>query len=275
VPSDFCWEIKDADLIKKEDIWFMIMVGGNYHDGLVAKGEFSTDPFTLLDETSGQKRVCAMARCDWRLSAELGEVIEIKRLQEMMPDFDWTSETSGVLLDKKYIPKIHFIRNEVERKLMYNLHYESPEPLKRAIEIALSTDYNNALNSLSDDLIRGFRTMRDAKTEEEAVVCVLHSTYFADDFDALKFFGFSKEVIKALCILAKRDEVAYYNRYSYEDYINDLIESKNRTAINVQYLILKDYLDPARNKAVSTDEDFVRSYKRLEEVVGTLNGDNA
>lgn len=112
-------------------------------------------------------------------------------------------------------------------------------------------------------------------TEDERVVGLLHDLLEDTDTSLLELqeIGFNDRVLSALILLTKVKGTAY------SEYIDNLLNSNNLTAIKVKEADMRNNSDPERLKNLSPElqEKFTKKYsepyKKIIEKIGELEND--
>ncbi|MBQ3421552.1 MAG: GTP pyrophosphokinase [Romboutsia sp.] len=113
--------------------------------------------------------------------------------------------------------------------------------------------------------------MSCGKTLEEKIVACLHDvvedTYFT--LDMIREEGFREEIVTAIDLLTKRKDL----NETYDEYLNRLIESKNKLAIQVKLYDLSHNMSDFRMKVLTPEkskslmEKYSKAYKILSEIL--------
>ena len=106
------WSINEWEEARRCDIFYMMRVGDD-KAGLVFNGQFISDPYPADDWAGSTKRrmyvdmICSNP-------TEPGEkpLHSLEKLQEAIPEFDWSKGHSGVLLSEEVTSKLEELFEE-------------------------------------------------------------------------------------------------------------------------------------------------------------------
>lgn len=108
------WSVYDWQHARKGDRFYMERVGDPDHTGIVFAGEFTSDPYA--DEDWRQGSHAARRYCDYScygFRKDMEPVIPLSRLQEAIPEVEWTHGHSGELLNPETAWKLDQLWNAI------------------------------------------------------------------------------------------------------------------------------------------------------------------
>ena len=244
--EDFDWSVHEWQKAHIGDRFFMVRVG-NGKTGIFAAGRFTSKP-TEGEDWAGEERKIYYMQMEFEavFHPERAEIISTQELERELPNINWHKGHSGELVDNETADKLELLwRDHIGRnKTIYlpravkNGDYDSRSDIDKAIEFASkahAADYDLDGNPT---ILHPIAVGMMGNTDTERIVGFLHD--IVEDtkytFDDLIEEGFSQEVIMALHLLTHDKEI------SYMEYIENICQSGNRTAINVKINDLKHNL---------------------------------
>lgn len=249
--DDFDWSVHEWQKARKGDRFFMVRVGeGN--TGVFAAGRFTSDPYKGED-WSGQGREVYYMQMEFEtvFHPERAEIITTEELATELPDLDWHSGHSGVMLDAESAEHLELMwRDYVGRnKSLYlpravkNDYFDSRSDIDKAIELASkahAADYDLDGNpTILHPLAVGMMGRNDLERIVGFLHDVVEDTRY--DFSDLEELGFSERVIGTLRLLTHDKQTPYM------EYIERICKSGNDAAIHVKINDLKHNM--ARGRA--------------------------
>lgn len=247
---DFDWSVHEWQQARRGDRFFMVRIGeGN--TGVFAAGRFTSEPFKGDDWTGKGREVYYMQmEFEAVFHPERADIISIKELTEELPEVDWAHGHSGVLLERQTAEHLELMwRDYIGRNKSFylpravrNEDYDLRSDIDKAIELASkahAADYDLDGNpTILHPLAVGMMGRNDA----ERIVGFLHDVVEDTDydFDDIEAEGFTAEVVEALRLLTHDKQTPY------EEYIERICRSGNRTAINIKMNDLRHNLARGR-----------------------------
>ena len=248
---DFDWSVHDWKEAHCGDRFFMVRVGeGN--TGVFAAGRFTSDPTQGEDWAKKGREIYYMQmEFESVFHPDRSNIITTEELERELPNINWRQGHSGEQIDNWAAEKLEVIWRLHNERNKYaflpcaakNEDYDSRSDIDKAIEFASkahAADYDFDGNPT---ILHPIAVGMMGNTDTERIVGFLHDV--VEDtkytFDDLIEEGFSNDVISALRLLTHDKQMPYM------EYIEQICESGNQTAINVKINDLKHNL--ARGKA--------------------------
>jgi len=95
------WSIWEHECVRKGDIFYMLKVGQG-QTGIVMRGKITSDPESDEDwSKQGRKTYYSDYKAEIMLNPDTFPLLSSKMLQDKIPDFDWFTGHSGMMLNKK------------------------------------------------------------------------------------------------------------------------------------------------------------------------------
>ena len=249
--NEFDWSVHEWQKARIGDRFFMVRVGDG-NTGIFAAGRFTSNP-VKGDDWSGKGRDIYYMNMEFEavFHPERTEIITTEELESELPHISWRTGHSGECVDSETADKIELMwRDHIGRnKSIYlpravkNEEYDSRSDIDKAIEIASkahAADYDLDGNpTILHPLAVGMMGANDTERIVGFLHDVVEDTKYS--FEDLINEGFSVEVIDSLRLLTHDKTTPYM------EYIEQICNSGNQTAINVKLHDLKHNL--ARGKA--------------------------
>lgn len=249
--NEFDWSVHEWQKARIGDRFFMVRVGDG-NTGIFAAGRFTSNP-VKGDDWSGKGRDIYYMNIEFEavFHPERTEIITTEELESELPHISWRTGHSGECVDSETADKIELMwRDHIGRnKSIYlpravkNEEYDSRSDIDKAIEIASkahAADYDLDGNpTILHPLAVGMMGANDTERIVGFLHDVVEDTKYS--FEDLINEGFSVEVIDSLRLLTHDKTTPYM------EYIEQICNSGNQTAINVKLHDLKHNL--ARGKA--------------------------
>lgn len=110
------WSIFEWEEARRGDEFYMLRVGDE-KAGIVFRGLFISEPYVMDDWAGTSKRRLYMdMACMNPVANDAIPPLSLSKLQESIPDFDWTKGHSGVLLPDDVDARLHEMWEEVQEE---------------------------------------------------------------------------------------------------------------------------------------------------------------
>lgn len=110
------WSIFEWEEARRGDEFYMLRVGDE-KAGIVFRGLFISEPYVMDDWAGTSKRRLYMDMvCMKPMANDAIPPLSLSKLQESIPDFDWTKGHSGVLLSDDVAARLHEMWEEVQEE---------------------------------------------------------------------------------------------------------------------------------------------------------------
>ena len=110
------WSIFEWEEARRGDEFYMLRVGDE-KAGIVFRGLFISEPYVMDDWAGTSKRRLYMdMACVNPVANDAIPPLSLSKLQESIPDFDWTKGHSGVLLPDDVAARLHEMWEEVQEE---------------------------------------------------------------------------------------------------------------------------------------------------------------
>ena len=248
--GEFNWSVFDWREAHSGDNFYMIKCSEGC-TGIVMKGFFLSEPY-LADDWSGRKR--EVHYMDMRpicmMHPDMCPIITTAQLEEVMPDFQWNGGHSGRLLPEEYARILDSMWDEHVRTFPEDLW--SAEAAGRHVipEAGIDDAVNLASRAHMDArdldgnpvILHALAVGMAGGTAEEKICGFLHDVIEDTDYRAgdLREEGFNESIVDTLMLLTHDKDIPYM------DYVRNIAESGNRTAIAVKINDLRHNLERGR-----------------------------
>ena len=110
------WSIFEWEEVRRGDEFYMLRVGDE-KAGIVFRGLFISEPYVMDDWAGTSKRRLYMdMACMKPVAHDAIPPLSLSKLQESIPDFDWTKGHSGFLLSDDVDARLHEMWEEVQEE---------------------------------------------------------------------------------------------------------------------------------------------------------------
>lgn len=100
------WSIHEWEEARRGDIFYMMRVGDD-KAGIVFKGQFVSDPYVMDDWAGTSKRKLYVDMvCMKPVKPGKKPLLELSKLQDAIPEIDWSKGHSGILLSSEVAEKL-------------------------------------------------------------------------------------------------------------------------------------------------------------------------
>ncbi len=237
--GDFNWSIHEHERAQSGDNFYLVKCGED-RTGIVMKGFFTSAPYKAEDWSGQGREVFYM---DMRpsfavLPAHPKGIISTEELEKRMPDFQWNGGHSGRELPKVYANILEDLWSGYEEGFS-PIDFEEGQAYLNSHPIA---DIEDAIRIASDahegqkdldgkPVILHPLTVGLAGSNDDEIICgILHDVLEDSGWTAgeLRERGFSEHIIDTLMLLCHDKSIPYM------DYVRNIVESGNRTALTVK-----------------------------------------
>ena len=249
--GEFNWSVHEWEKACSGDNFYMVKVGEG-HTGIVMKGFFTSAPYEAADWSGKNRQVHYMdLRPTFMVHPDRCRMITTDELSTAIPEFEWDSGHSGMELSREQASKLNALWKEYIGGLdeeVWNTECASrnliPEAgIDDALKIATDAHYDTKDLDGRPVILHPLSVGLSGSNEEEMVCGFLHDVLEDSDYSAgdLREHGFSEHIVDTLMLLCHDKSVPDL------DYVRNIVESGNRTALAVKLNDLHHNL--ARGKA--------------------------
>lgn len=249
--GEFNWSVHEWEKARSGDNFYMVKVGEG-STGIVMKGFFTSAPYEAADWSGKRRQVHYMDfRPTFYIHPDKCRMMTTEELSELIPEFEWDRGHSGMELPQELASKLDTIWEEYIGSLddkMWDTESASrnliPEAgIDDALKIASEAHYDAKDLDGRPVILHPLSVGLSGSNEEEMVCGFLHDVLEDSDYSAgdLREHGFSEHIVDTLMLLC------HDKSFPYLDYVRNIVESGNRTALAVKLNDLHHNL--ARGKA--------------------------
>lgn len=253
------WSVWEYDKVEIGDKFFMVKVGEGT-TGIVMSGRIASKPYRAEDWSGGGRKTyyCDLS-IEWMSDINKAPVIPTGRLEESIPDYNWRTGHSGIVLGKSQADELKTLYKQFFQSLdahdfdvyadfFYNEDDEIVMAKRQPADIETCIGMITYLQRGKRDfdgkpaIFHSLQVGMEGCFENEQIVGFLHDYVedggsWVDIFDA----GVESGEIRALMLLTHdKKKVDYFN------YIKNIIDSGNLLALRVKYRDLLNNLERGR-----------------------------
>ena len=238
-PFELEFIVKDYDKIKEGDRFYLMKLGYGAN-GIVASGEITSNPLksTLIQDDTWE----VLIEFQIMLNPDALPLLDKQTLKEEIPDFDWAEDTSGVVLNDEQASKLedlwqnfldsnqHLFEESIANREVNNDKYYHNTLIDLALEIATKAHKGQLDLNGKPAILHPLAVGMKGRNQMETACGFLHDVVGDTDYtiDDLINAGIPDYILEVLVILINDDNMPYM------DYINQICESQNKTAIAVK-----------------------------------------
>ena len=111
--SNFNWSVWDYEQIHEIDKFYWLKVGQHGQVGIVGTGTITSEPYTGEDWSgNGRQTYYVEYEAEMLLNPDAMPILTAEKLQEAIPDFEWTGGHSGMVLTDEQATKLDALWND-------------------------------------------------------------------------------------------------------------------------------------------------------------------
>jgi len=238
-PFELEFIVKDYDKIKEGDRFYLMKLGYGAN-GIVASGEITSDPLksTLIKDNTWE----VLFEFQIMLNPDALPILDKKTLEKEIPDFDWEEDVNGVVLEEAQANKLevlwqnfldnnrHLFEESIADEDVNNDKYYHNTLIDLALEIATKAHKGQLDLNGKPVILHPLAVGMKGKNQDEIVCGFLHDVMEDTDYTFYDLLteGIPERIVEILTILSHDKDTPYM------DYIKQICESQNKTAIAVK-----------------------------------------